>query len=128
MNMKLVVHLLEGFEYRALNKSIPIVLEISSDTKEIISDKIDMKEIMLYKNGKETFGSFIVSTLSLPKYTFTITEHTPKYMIIDVADHDESELLSGEYEIKISIMVYVPLEDGRYARKELTAIKQITIL
>jgi|GEM_PF-6939664 len=126
--MNLSIHLLEGFEYRALNKSIPIVLEISSDTKEIISDKIDMKEIMLYKNGKETFGSFIVSTLSLPKYTFTITEHTPKYMIIDVADHDESELLPGEYEIKISMMIYIPHENGSYTSKELTAIKQITIL
>ncbi len=126
--MNLVIHLLEGFKYSAINKSIPVVLEISSDTKEIISDKIDMKEIMLYTNAKETFGSFIVSTLSLPKYTFTVTEHTPKYMIIDVADHDESELLSGEYEIKISIIVYVPLEDGKYARKELTAIKPITIL
>lgn len=126
--MRLLIHLLEGFEYRALNKTIPIILEISSDAKEIISDKIDMKEIMLYKNGKGTFGSFIVSTLSLPKYTFTITEHTPKYMIIDVADHDESELLPGEYEVKISIMVYVQLEDGKYARKELTAIKKITIL
>ncbi|MDR9857324.1 hypothetical protein RJP21_27385 [Paenibacillus sp. VCA1] len=108
-------------------KSIPLVLEVSSETKEIISDKIDMKEIMLYKNGRETFGSFIVSTLSLPKYTFTISEKNPKYMIIDVAEHDESELLSGEYEIKISIIVYVPLDDGGYSRKDLTAIKHITI-
>ena len=125
--MDLVIHFLEGFEYRALNKSIPIVLKITSDKQEDISDKIDMKEIMLYKNGKEAFGSFIVSTLSLPKYTFTISEHTPKYMIIDVADHDESELLSGEYEVRVSVMVYVPLEDGRYSRKELTAVKQIII-
>lgn len=82
---------------------------------------------MLYKNEKETFGSFMVSTLSLPKYTFTITEHTPKYMIIDVADHDESELLPGEYEIKISMMIYIPHENGSYTSKELTAIKQMTI-
>ncbi|AWB43486.1 hypothetical protein DCC85_04120 [Paenibacillus sp. CAA11] len=125
--MRLSIHLLEGFKYRALNKSIPIVLEISSDTKKTISDKIDMKEIMLYKNGKETYGSFIASTLSLPKYTFTITEHTPKYMIIDVADHDESELLPGEYEVKITVIVYEPYEDGKYATKELTAMKQIAI-
>ncbi|WP_213507881.1 hypothetical protein [Paenibacillus faecis] len=125
--MRLSIHLLEDFRYRALNKSIPIVLEITSDTKEVISDKIDMKEIMLYKNGEEIYGSFIVSTLSLPKYTFTITEHTPKYMIIDVADHDESELLPGEYEIKISMLIYVPHENGSYSTKELTAIKQITI-
>lgn len=125
--MQLVIHLLEGFEYSAMKKSIPLVLEVSSDTKEVISDKIDMKEIMLYKNGRETFGSFIVSTLSLPKYTFTVSENTPKYMIIDVAEHDESELLSGEYEIKISIIVYVPLDDGGYSRKDLTAIKHITI-
>ncbi|MEK4509194.1 hypothetical protein EJP82_25625 [Paenibacillus anaericanus] len=125
--MELKIHLLESFVYRASEKSIPVVLEITSETEGIISDKIDYKEIMLYKDGEATFGSFIVSTLSLPKYTYTISENTPKYMIINVADYDETELSKGEYEIKILISVYEPLEDGKYNRKELKAVKEIII-
>ncbi|GGA18366.1 hypothetical protein GCM10008018_72860 [Paenibacillus marchantiophytorum] len=125
--MNLKIHLLEGYVYRAVVKSVPLVLEISSEKEESISDKIDFKEVMLYIDGKETFGSFIVSTLSLPKYTYTISENTPKFMIVNIAEYDESELLPGEYEINITIVIYEPLTDGKYKRKELKAVKEITI-
>ncbi|MEO3945919.1 hypothetical protein [Gorillibacterium sp. CAU 1737] len=125
--MKLTIHLLEDFDYRAGARTVPVVAAISSDTKEVITDKIDLREIMLYRDGQEVFGSFIVSTMSLPKGTLTITEHTPIYRLIDAADQDDSELLPGDYEVKVSLLVYLPHEDGSHSGKVLTATKPITI-
>ncbi|MDQ0885085.1 hypothetical protein QFZ81_000173 [Paenibacillus sp. V4I9] len=125
--MKLDLYLLEGYVYKAGTRSIPLVIEISSETEKIITDKIDIREIMLYQAGEEKFGAFMSSVLSLPKHSYTISENTPKYMVVNITDYDDSELLR-DYDIHIRIVIYESVQDGKYKSQELKTIKNISII
>lgn len=128
IKVKLDLYLLEGYVYKAGTRSIPLVIEITSETEKIISDKIDIREIMLYQAGEEKFGAFIASVLSLPKHFYTISENAPRYMVINIADYDDSELLQGDYDIHIRVVIYESVQDGKYKSQELKTTKNISII
>ncbi|MDD4572512.1 MAG: hypothetical protein PHN47_08545 [Clostridia bacterium] len=69
--MKLDINLLET-TYVSTEKSIPIVVKISSDDKIEIAEKVDLKEILLLQNNEPRIGTYtIISENRFSKYNMS---------------------------------------------------------
>ncbi len=125
--MRLDINLLNS-RYSSTEKSIPVVIKLSSDEEVEIAEKIDLREILLLQGEDAKAGTYTSCRLGLPRDTFIVSKQKPHYIVYDVyEDCRDIDIEPGEYDISIKLKAFVKVDEDNFETIELGGKKAITI-
>jgi hypothetical protein len=125
--MRLDIHSLFGFAYRAASPSIPLVIHIYSPTPEKYHEKIDIVKVLLTDStGTVHLGADMAGRIGRLGETSTIGP-VGIFRVIDMCDFDSAPLAAGSYVAKIAVLVY-RADEAKSTAVELSAQTEITLI
>jgi hypothetical protein len=126
--MNLRLHLLSKLNYDSTLRSLPVVLEISSDSAVEVSTKIDLLKVSLQHMSLSNveFGHSSHGAIGILRNMMKISPQSPHFKLVDALEHDDAPLQSGEYQLKVAVRVYVR-DNSQLTPLELEASEHVTV-